>query len=87
MFSIEAFFAVAIIILAIGIFAYNASANEVTTNNTQIQSQAQGQMMLYFNWAQKNPNYNSIEQYCKKIITFNYATKSLIDKNSCLVIK
>ena len=86
MFSIEALFAVAIVILAIGVFAYGAASNEMTSNNTQIQSQAQGQMMLYLNWVE-SPSSTAKEQYCENITYYDFSTNLLKDKASCWWIK
>jgi len=67
-FSIEALAAISIVMLALGIFAYSASLSQEKTNNTQIQSQADKQMMLYFNETANTPNPTAKEQYCTKIV-------------------
>ena len=83
MFSIEAIASMALVILALGIFAYSSTIVPVEAKNMLIQSQAQAKMIVYFKIPFSTANPDVKEQYCEKAVTYVYATKTLLDNNAC----
>lgn len=87
MFSIEAMSAVAIIIIALGIFAYSTGTSHNPLHNKEIEAQSESTMGMYFNLPAVASNPSSLEQNCTQIVKYNYTSMSITSKNFCKVIQ
>jgi len=83
LFSIEALFAMIIIISAITIVQYGTIQTPTNEPAVLFQNQNAQLTTLYFNLPGTNPTTTSTTQYCTTIEKYSPATKSFIDTNVC----
>ena len=87
LFSIEALFSMAIIVLAIGIVQYNTTQTPTNEPAILLQNQNNQLTTLYFNLPQTNSDPTTTNQYCAKIIQYDTSTKIVNSKSICRGIK
>jgi hypothetical protein len=87
LFSIEALFTIAVIILITSTLYYAGAYQQKETTPFELQNQSDAAMTMYFNTPTQQGVITSEIQYCTKVSVYKSTVNAMQDKNVCRWVK